>query len=431
MSRITLRALFCCMLLSSNILTDAYGFSQQGGKKSNKKDATSQTSSAKKHLKHGTSAVHDNKNVNNRTVSKTEPHVKDAAHEVIKAENKLILEINELKRMHQQLTKERYKDPNNVRKLQLLHHIEKQIQIRQMKQKQRQNKSVSGQDKHVTTSGKVQLFDPKETLTAASLKNLGQRNVTQRHVQHSSVSQNQTPQHYGVNNQEQHQTKTNNILPQQLVQQHNNIVSENQIVLPHGARQVVYPQNIIRRPIIVNTHQSMGSVAHQIPSQQGILVPVSALSSQHILNGPRLMQDKIVLVNPMFSDNTLRVVSNEGIAKAAPTKQSPKPVPTTTKATAPTSTTTTVVPSTTVSTPSPTSTSVPEATTPLDMETLKQDLLQRTMKKQELEIRKLQLEIRALQREERNSFPEMENEDGPQRRRGQFGQIPQMPPFIR
>ncbi|XP_060592654.1 uncharacterized protein LOC132747321 [Ruditapes philippinarum] len=399
--------LFCCMMLSSKVLTDAYGFSVQGGKKSKEPNKTLRN---EPFVKQHNVVDHTNKTITDTRKSEHQKgqmaSVSNGMTETIKNDEKLKLEINELNKMHKQLMKERTMEPNNAKKLQLQHEIEKQIRVRKLQLAKR--KGNSEHIKPTSSRALKPLYNSSLNFAAISSSTLQNQRVTRpenkKELQSLSGNQNKLYKDSNPNSSTQLQSPVQNNVMTRGFQLRNSISPKPQSGKFQRIKHIVYPHHIMNQNPLTRLDNINAATVQQIPAGH-ILVPVSALSSAGSLNAQGI-SDTFMVMNSFQRTNPERKSTKKTAKKLAPpetasapssssTPEKQTPFPTTTKATIHVTT----------------EFSDSELTTHNDPDTIKSSFMKGQIEKQRLEIRKLKLEIRALVREEKQNLPEVEHED--------------------
>ncbi|XP_060592656.1 uncharacterized protein LOC132747323 [Ruditapes philippinarum] len=359
----------------------------------------------------------ESSNKNNKEIDKGSSNIRKVASRPKNTnnENKMFLELSELRTMHKQLNqRKKVNDPMNLKNQRLLQQIEKQIQLREVQhglnKDPNQKHSIQGTSE-IPSRPMQRMFYPKQTLKVKPPNMSQMERSLQNFISESAVRRPMTRNAI----QTQHYTYNSHLNPN--VKKENNIIS-------HYQR----PQSIIQ-----DQSSLTSNVIKETATPRHILIPLSAFTSGQAFNG------KIILPRRHFystSKGNKILVPKEQQIKIAPIPQLSTPVQststsTTTRASPPSTTPSTVSPMTSYIT-SPSSLSIHETTTPWDFDTMKQKFMERAVKKQDLEIKKLKLEIRVLQREEKHeNVSQMENDDAQQPRRGKFGQRQHMFPYFR
>lgn len=297
-------------------------------------------------------------------------------------QNKLQLEITELKGMQSRILHDASTSGNSANMQTLLNHIGTQIQLREAQQ------DYSNNVRHQSTrSATDQLASLESPFSERALIQPGYK--TQ--ILHAGDNGNAHPQVLYNSNPE-------SVLPKHYV--------------PHSIMQS--PVMLKDQTIIAQEQNKQGVFPQS--SIQHILVPINSLSFDQIL-----MSDLKSHVRSQQSHGAIgeHIPGKTNVVQPEPDQHPTTIAPITTRK-----------PKTTRRPSSPTTPRTPQPTTTVNMDKLEREYLHSSLQKQQLEISKLTLEIRALQRQETVNMPEMENEDAPPQRRGRFpnGMMP-FPPF--
>jgi hypothetical protein len=317
----------------------------QGGKKSKEPNKTLRNEPFVKQHKvvdHTNKTIKDTHKPEHQIEKMTS--VSNGLTETIKNDEKLILEINELNKMHKQLMKERTMEPNNAKKLQLQLEIEKQISVRKLQLAKRKGnkehiKPTSSRDHKSLYNSSLNF----EAISSSSLQNQAEtRPENKRELQSFSGSQNKLYKDSNPNSSTQLQSPVQNNVMTRGFQLRNSISPKPQSGKVQRIKHIVYPHHIMNPNPLTRLDNINAATVQQIPAGH-ILVPVSALSSAGSLNAQGI-SDTFIVMNSFQSTNperkstkkTARKLATPGTASApssSSTREKQTSLPTTTKAT--------------------------------------------------------------------------------------------------